>query len=272
MLWNAQFEELALADGRMEYIRFGTGKRVLVMLPGLGESLRSMKGTAVPVAAMYRAFASGFTVYVFGRKEPLVQGASVRGMARDQAAAMDLLGIEKADVFGVSMGGMIAQWLAVDFPEKVGHLVLTVTSAEPNPILRESIGEWVELAKAADHTEFMRSNLRRIYSADYCRKNMWMAPILGRLTRPKSYDRFFIQADACLKHDATEALHGIRAKTLVIGGGQDKSLGGEASRQIAAAIPGAELKMYPQWGHGLYEEEKGFNRRVLDFLLDAGEM
>jgi pimeloyl-ACP methyl ester carboxylesterase len=164
------------------------------------------------------------------------------------------------------MGGMIAQWLAIDAPEMVERLVLVVTCPEPNPILRGAIGEWVTLARAGDATGFMESNLLRIYSDDYCRRNMWMAPVVGWLTKPKSYDRFYIQADACLHHDAASQLHRIRAKTLVIGGEQDKALGGGASRQLAAAIAGAKLKMYPQWGHGLYEEEKTFNRTVLRFL------
>ena len=132
----------------------------------------------------------------------------------------------------------------------------------------ESIGEWVDYARREDHVAFMDSNLRRIYSDDYYRKNKAMAPLVGKLTKPASYDRFFIQAEACLGHNAAGELRQIRAKTLVLGGEQDKALGGEASRQIAAAIPGAKLKMYPQWGHGLYEEEKGFNRTVLEFLLE----
>ncbi|MBQ5866599.1 MAG: alpha/beta hydrolase, partial [Oscillospiraceae bacterium] len=53
---------------------------------------------------------------------------------------------------------------------------------------------------------------------------------------------------------------------LVIGGGQDKALGGEASREIAAQIPGARLKLYAQWGHGVYEEEPDFNAALLAFL------
>ena len=58
----------------------------------------------------------------------------------------------------------------------------------------------------------------------------------------------------------------IRAKTLVIGGGQDNALGADASREIAGAIDGAALKMYPLWGHGLYEEAPEFNQTVLEFL------
>jgi pimeloyl-ACP methyl ester carboxylesterase len=187
-------------------------------------------------------------------------------MARDQAEAMEQLGIQKADIFGVSMGGMIAQHLAIDYPEKVGKLILTVTSSRPNPILTESIDEWVSCAKRGDHTAFMDSNVRRIYSEDYYRKNKWLVPIMGKLTKPKSYERFFIQADACLMHDAYEGLHRIKAPTLVIGGEQDHALGGDASREIAEKIPNAQPLMYEQWGHGLYEEAKDFNQTVLNYL------
>lgn len=266
MLYNAKNGTLKIDDTTMDYIRFGTGERILVMLPGLGDGLRSMKGTALPMAFMYREFAKDFTVYAFSRKNVLPEGYTTRDMARDQAEAMEQLGIQKADIFGVSMGGMIAQHLAIDFPEKVGKLILTVTSARTNPILEESIEEWVSSAKRDDHTALMDSNVRRIYSEGYYRKNKWMVPIMGKLTKPKSYDRFFVQADACLTHDAYESLHQIKATTLVVGGEKDLSLGGDASREIAAKIPSAQLLMYAQWGHGLYEEANDFNWVVLNFL------
>ena len=257
---------MKIGSGEMNYIRFGTGERILVMLPGLGDGLRSVRGTALPMALMYRAFAKAFTVYAFSRENGLPQGYTTREMAADQAQAMELLGIQKADVLGVSMGGMIAQYLAIDYPEKVGKLILTVTSARPNPILRSSIGEWVSCARRGDHTAFMDSNVRRIYSENYYRKNKWLVPIMGKLTKPKSYDRFFIQADACLEHSAYESLHRIQSPTLVIGGGKDNALGGDASREIAAQIPGAELRMFEQLGHGLYEEAENFNQTVLQYL------
>ena len=243
MLYNAKNGTLAFGDTTMDYIRFGTGERALIMLPGLGDSLRSMKGTALPMALMYRMFAKDFSVYMFSRLTELPAGYTTREMARDQAEVMDALGIAKADIFGVSMGGMIAQYLTIDFPEKVNKLILTVTSAEPTPLLRESIGEWMSLAKRGDHAAFMDSNLRRIYSAEYYRKNKWTAPLVGWLTKPKSYDRFFIQAEACLTHEAKEELHRICAPTLVVGGGKDLALGGEASVEIAAQIPGAAPAM-----------------------------
>ena len=261
-----------LKDGRMDYVRFGRGSKKLIMLPGLGEALRSVKGTALPMALLYRIFAKDFTVYMFSRKEPLKAGITTKDLARDQAEAMDVLGIRRADVVGVSMGGMIAQYLAADFPEKVGKLVLTVTCAEPNPILTESVEEWMEFARRGDHAGFMDCNLRRIYSEGYYRKNKWMAPLVGKLTMPKSYTRFFLQAKACLTHNALGELNRITAPTLVLGGEKDQTLGGDASRQLAAAVAGAKLKMYAQWGHGLYEEEKTFNRTVLEFLLDNAKV
>ena len=117
---------VAIGNSQMEYIRFGSGEKTLIMLPGLGDGLRTMKGTALPFALMYRIFAKDFTIYAFSRLNDLPEGYTTRDMARDQKQAMDLLGIAKAHVFGVSMGGMIAQYFAVDYPEKVNKLILAI--------------------------------------------------------------------------------------------------------------------------------------------------
>ncbi len=264
---HAKNGRLSLDGGTMDYIRFGSGEKTLIMLPGLGDGLRSMKGTALPMALLYRRFAKTHTVYAFSRRNTIPQGYTTADMARDQKLAMDALGIDRAAVLGVSMGGMIAEHLAADYPEKVEQLVLVVTAAHPNPLLRESVTEWLELAKRGDHGALMESNVRRMYSEAYYRKNRWLVPVMGLLTRPKSYERFFAQGEACLCHDAYEKLPRIQAKTLVIGGERDLALGGEPSREISERIPGAQLKMYEQWGHALYEEATDFQDTVLDFLL-----
>ena len=266
MFWNARNGVINFRDTTMDCIRFGSGEKILVMLPGLGDGLRTTKGTAIPVAAMYRMFAKDFTVYLFSRKDQLPEGTSTRDLARDLKQAMELLHIPKAHIFGVSMGGMIAQHFAADYPEAVEKLVLAVTCPRPNPTLLSSVSEWKELALRRDHAALMDSNLRLIYSDNYYRKNKWMIPMVGKLTRPASYARFLIQADACLTHNAYDRLAGIHAPTLVIGGEKDLALGGDASREIAAQIPNARLHMYHAWGHGLYEEANDFNALVLSFL------
>ena len=253
-----------------EYISFGSGERNLIMLPGLGDGLRTVKGTALPMALYYRHLAKYYRVYLFSRKTELPEGCSTRDMARDLRDAMEELGIEKASLVGVSMGGMIAQHFAADYPHLVEKLVLVVTCARPNPMLLESLEEWTGCARRGDHTALMDSNVRRIYSDSYYRRHKWMIPVTGALTKPGSYHRFFVQAEACRTHHAYDRLPSITAPVLVIGGEQDRSLGGEASREIAARIPGARLKMYPRWGHGLYEEARDFLWVVMEFLGKNG--
>ncbi|MBQ4157361.1 MAG: alpha/beta hydrolase [Clostridia bacterium] len=257
---------IALEGDTMDYIRFGRGRKSLVMLPGLGDGLVTVKGKALAMAFLYRAFSREYTVFMFSRKNHLPAGATTRDMAHDLKKEMDILGIDRADLVGVSMGGMIAQHFCIDYPEKVNKLALVVTCAEPNPVLTESVNDWISLARAGDHAAFMDSNLRRIYSDAYYRKNKWLVPVIGKLTKPKSYERFLIQANACLTHDASGGLHKIQAPALIIGGEKDCALGAEASRALAAKIPGAKIRMYPEWGHGLYEEAKDFQKAILDFL------
>lgn len=262
MVFHAKNGTAAGAD----YIRFGTGRKNLILLPGLGDGLRTVKGTALPMALYYRSLSKDYTVYMVSRKTDLPAGSTTRDMARDLKEAMDVLGLETASLVGVSMGGMIAQHFAAEFPRRLEKLVLVVTCGRENPVLLESLEEWMACAKAGDHRALMDSNLRRIYSDSYYRKNKWMLPITGKLTKPKSYDRFLIQAEACRSHDAYDRLPQIPVPTLVIGGEQDHALGGEASRELACRIPGAQLKMYPQWGHGLYEEAKDFLPVIAEFL------
>ena len=266
MLCHAKNGSISMDGTTMDYIRFGCGKGTLIMLPGLGDGLRSMKGTALPMALLYRAYAKEYTVWAFSRKNDLPEHHTTRDMAQDLRKAMDVLGIRRADLFGVSMGGMIAQHFAADYPERVGKLVLAVTSPRTNPILEESLAQWLDCVERDDHTALMQSNLKRIYTEGYCRRNGWMIPIAGKLTKPRSYDRFRVQAEACREHDAFDRLSAITAPTLVIGGGKDLTLGVEASRELAANIPGARLRIYPEYGHGVYEEARTFHADVMTFL------
>ena len=136
---NARNGCVTIATGEMDYIRFGSGDKVLVMIPGVGDGLRTVKGLALPFALMYRALARDFTVYVFSRRRELAPRITTRAMAEDLHWALEALHLPRAAVVGVSQGGMIAQWLAIDHPEQVEKLVLTVTLARPNQTVREAV-------------------------------------------------------------------------------------------------------------------------------------
>ena len=132
MFYNARNCNIKIGDTDMDYISFGNGNKSLVIIPGLGDALKTVKGSAVTFALMYKLFAKDYKVYVFSRKNKLKQDCSTRDMATDLADVMNQLNITKAFVLGVSQGGMIAQYLAIDYPELVEKLVLAVTLCQPN--------------------------------------------------------------------------------------------------------------------------------------------
>jgi pimeloyl-ACP methyl ester carboxylesterase len=84
-------------------------------------------------------------------------------------------------------------------------------------------------------------------------------------TRPKSYERFLIQAAACLRHDAREHLPRIFCPTLVLGGTEDGVVTAQACRELAEEIVGAELYLYEGLSHAFYEEAGDFQERVAAF-------
>lgn len=105
MFWNAKNGRVQLDDTDMDYISFGKGDRILIMLPGLGDGLTTVKGLAIPMAVAYRMYAKDYKVYIFSRKNDLEEGCSTREMARDQAKAMKAMGIDTANIVGISQGG-----------------------------------------------------------------------------------------------------------------------------------------------------------------------
>lgn len=262
---NAKNGRVHLPVGDMDYIRFGSGTRDLVMLPGVGDGLKTVKGMALPFGLLYRALAEEFTVYVFSRRAELPAQMSTREMAEDQNAAMEALGLSAAAVVGVSQGGMIAQWLAIDHPDKVGKLVLTVTLGRPNDTVREAIGRWTEMAKRGDYRGIMLDTAERSYSEKRVKQARIEYGLLGNLGKPKSFARFLTQAASCVTHDAWEELPRIACPTLVLGGTDDRIVTGRASRELAERIPGSALFLYEGLGHGLYEEARDFLQRVADF-------
>ena len=257
-----------LPSGEMDYIRFGTGPRTLVMIPGVGDGLKTVKGMALPFAFLYRSLAKDFTVYVFSRRRQLAPGMTTRDMAEDLNAALEALGLTSCALVGVSQGGMIAQWLAIDHPDKAEKLVLTVTLSRPNAVVRDVIARWTEMAKRGDYRGIMLDTAERSYSEKRLKAARLEYRLLGNIGRPASLDRFLIQAASCVTHDAYDRLDRIACPTLVIGGREDKIVTGEASAEIADRIPGARLVMYDGLGHGLYEEAPDFLAKVGAFCRE----
>ena len=266
MFWNAKNGQIPMGNTEMDYISFGRGTKTLIMIPGVGDGLTTVKGLAVPMAFLYRKLSADYKVYVFSRKNRLEEGYSTKDMADDQAEAMRMLGITKAMVIGVSQGGMIAQHLAIEYPDLVEKLVLVVTLARQNPAVQQTLEKWAVLAEQGTHKALMIDTAEKSYSKKHLKTYRLMYPLLGLVGKPKSYERFLIQLRSCLHHNAYDDLEKIHCPTLVIGGECDQVVGAEASAELADRIPNSELFLYKGLGHGLYEEAKDFISRIQSFL------
>lgn len=249
--------------GRQLCITFGRGSRSLVLIPGL--RLSSLRGSGAVSARYYRLFSEAYTVYIFDRKEPLLPGCTIHDLAEDLAAAMDRLGLRGADVLGASQGGMIAQDLAIHHPELVHKMVLAVTASRRNPVMEDAIRTWIALLEKHDIDGFARDYMRRGFSEAYCKKYAAFLPLVFRLQKPMPTERFINLAEACLTCRSYEELDRIRCPVLVIGGGRDRVVSAEASREIAEKLHCA-CYMYDELSHEAYSEAKDFNRRVYEFL------
>ena len=263
---HAKNEVLTLGSTQMDYISFGKGKDILIMLPGLGDGLTTVKGTAIPFAMSYKAYASKYKVYVFSRKNQLTEGYSTRDMAADQAEAMSILGISKAHVIGISQGGMIAQHLAIDHPQLVKKLVLTVTLAKQNDTIQKVVHRWIEMAERGKYKELMLDTAEKSYTENHFNRQRWLLKIMSRVGKPKDFSRFLIQASSCIHHSAYDELGGVMCPTLVVGGSDDRVVGNHSSSEIADKIRGSKLLIYQDFGHALYEEAKDYNSQIMSFL------
>lgn len=268
MLFHAKNERVRIDGTDMDYVSFGKGNRVFIMLPGLGDGLKTVKGMALLLALTYKIYARDYTVFIFSRKNDLPDNYSTRDMAADQAKAMKHLGIANADVMGISQGGMIAQYLAIDHPNLVGKLVLAVTLSKQNELLQNAVSRWITMAVQEDYKSLMTDTAEKSYSDKYLKKYRFFYPLLGHIGKPQNFKRFLIQADSCLHHNAYPELDKIKCPALIIGGACDKIVGAAASQELADKIEKSELYIYDGLGHAAYEEAADFHQRVLRFLTD----
>ena len=205
-----------------------------------------------------------------GRSPSSALPTTTRGMARDAAALLDHLGGNAVHVFGLSLGGMVATWLAIDRPDLVRGLVLASTPMRSLDFLRAAprgLGFAACLLRPAGAREACLT--ARVLSEPFRRDApARTAAILAEVTRERgSLRSLVVQAAAGAAHAPGARLEQIRAPTLCLAGGLDVLVGLGSMRSLAAAIPGAELDVISDAGHDLsLEQPVELARRVAAFL------
>jgi pimeloyl-ACP methyl ester carboxylesterase len=252
----------------MEYARIGSGPKPLIVIPGL--SIKSVMKSAASLEGPFKIFKDKYTLYFFDRKKEAKPGYSLPEMADDQVAAMKALGIEKADVYGVSQGGMIAQYMAIRNPEVVNKLVLASSTSKAEPQQLKTIRNWARLARAREATALVNSFIDDCFSEKFAARYRRALLALYKKISDEELDRFAIFADACDYVDTYSDLGKIKRPVLVLGAGKDLVTTLEASVKLAEKLKAegvpCEYHMYEDCGHAVFDELPEYKNRIFEFL------
>ncbi len=239
----------------------------LVLIAGLGGKGTSWHPFLESAAVEHRVLT--FDNRGAGASPPLPGPTRLRELALDIVRLLDHLRVERAAVAGRSMGGMIAQELALLAPGRISKLVLASTAGRCDPHLAGIFELWAEMAECGVSAEIRhRASMAWCLGRDFVRDPTRLAGYL-RL-RAGSHRRaadYALQARACAGHDALDRLADLRLPTLVVAGGDDRLTPLSYSEELAKAIPGAQLATIPRAGHLAYLEAPArFASLVLGFL------
>ena len=245
----------------MDYLRFGTGRGALVIIPGL--SLTPLCPLESAIVSAYSAFTRDYTVFFFDRRTNPPEGYSTFDMAEDTFKALTTLDVDRFDVMGLSHGGMIALSLALNHPDNIRSLILGCTASRPNPVTRQAIGGWIELAKAGDARALNENMIERVFSVEFAAQ---LKPALLASTPDVDFNEFITLAAPIITFDVYDRLNEIKAPALVLGSWGDRVLSAEASVEIAQKL-GCDLRMFDsRTGHGVYDETPEFIAHAAKFL------
>ena len=250
-------------DFEMDYARIGGGKRIFLMLPGL--SLTPVTPAAPTVAAQYASALTDYTIYLFDRRKNVSAGYSCMDMADDTVRAMDILGIGSAYIFGVSQGGMIAQCIAIHYPQYADKLLLASTNSRGNETSKAVFEKWLELAKNGDRRSLNRSFARSIYTPEYLEKYADAFAAMEEQGTDGQLEQFVIFLQACIDFGVYDELCNIKCPVMVIGAEDDRVLTAAASTEIAEKL-GCACYIYEHYGHAVYDEAPDYLSRVLEFF------
>lgn len=259
---------LRVNDVALYYEIHGAGEPLL-LLEGIGCSLW-MWHKPLPVLARY------FQVIAFdhrdiGRSDRAGGPYTLRSLADDAVGLLRALGVYRAHIVGISMGGYVAQEIGLNYPHMVGALVLGSTQ----PRALGATPEYMATLKDTVSTpeQLVRRRFHLGVGPGYWEENPdefeWV--VQARLASFPESDAAARQFAAAAAFDATARLADLGVPTLVCGGDHDLIVPAENQRLLVDLIPGAELAVYPDAGHYFYwERTPAFARMLSDFCYRTG--
>lgn len=206
-----------------------------------------------------------FDLRGMGRSSPAGEWSTTRRLAGDALRVLNELEVEEADVFGISLGGMIATWMGILAPTRVRKLCIASAPARGLELRRR--GLWLAACFARRDVEICL--VHTMLSSDFRTRHPDVVQSIDATLRLNPTPRSVLLdlALASMWHDTGGKLHRIRATTLVLAGQNDRLLGPTCSRVLARAIPRATFEIIPDAGHDLTLEQPELTaERVARFL------
>lgn len=259
---------LSIANGiSVNYETAGEGAPV-VLIHGLAMDLTFWRHQVDPLAEHFEVIR--YDVRGHGRSEQAEPPYSLELMADDLHQFLRSVGVGPAHLVGLSMGGMIAQTLALSHPNQILSLTLAATTSEYPPEGRQAFLERAETARESGMRALVDGTLGRWFTEDYRQKIPADLSQVRRVVLGTNSACFGAAALAVSKVDTTARLHQIVAPTLVIAAEDDMSTPVAAARRIHEQIAGSRMEVIAGASHCCnIERPDEFNRVLLDFLIDV---
>jgi pimeloyl-ACP methyl ester carboxylesterase len=258
------------ATTKLHWESFGAGPAVL-LVPGQGMTAEGWWSTIPILARSFRVIT--FDHRDTGRSKRVTLPYSVAHLAEDAVAVLDAAGEQRAHVYGVSLGSLVAQEVALRHPGRVEALVLGASSAGGFAAYKPSASSFAQTflvrAGAMGPEEAAWAAVPYTYAEKTRRSHpeRIAADIAQRLSAPPEPLAYMHQAAAVATHDAYERLNRMAVPTLVVHGEQDVFIPPANALVLAEKIPGAELRLWPDAAHMYMIDEPEADREIARYLL-----
>jgi len=264
---GAAIPHVRVSGLNMYYESHGEGEPLL-LIAGLGGDVGDWRFQIPELSRKYRVVV--FDNRGAGRTDSPDLPYSIRMMSDDTVGLLDALGIDSAHVVGVSMGGYVAQELAIRYPGRVRSLILASTAAGPYLLETPILNAWAATALDGVSKEtFFQIMLPFIFTDKLSESEemVQMAIDLIAMNRSDVSCGLARQLIACVEHNARGRIGRIAVPALVLAGRDDAFVPFTLSEELASSIPNGRLQVVEGGGHGASAEAPGrFNQAVLEFL------